>query len=763
MMKVACLTAVIWLLPLAVCAQTVRVKGVVSSSNGQPLAAAHVQVTGDQQVFATDKNGEVLFTVSPGVLVMEITFTGFEPLHRSMTVLQDTVIYFSLTPRIEQLEEVVVSSQRYRQSDQLQTTRMSAVTLTGAEINSIPVLGGEADLLKTIQLLPGVSKGVEGTTDIFVRGGAADQNLVLLDGAPIYNTGHLFGFLSVFNPDVLSRVESMNGAFPAAYGGRLSSILDVHTRNDFPSRTRIKGNVGVLASRLMVEQPLVKDKLSISLAGRRTYVDQVVRLLGQQLPYHFYDLNAKVAFHPTKNDEVVLTHYAGDDVLNFIPGSSNSRRLQNTTSNFTIGNSAQTLRWNRSLGRQWSSSMMLYRSKFHYTIDNTFEDSRLFTSSDIEDLGGKWMVSTDSLGPLAFNVGVDLVRHRVSPNVITTSGELADFLESSTTKAVTAWEGSAFSQLEGNWRSRWRWSLGLRVSYASVKSKLYVNPEPRLALRYSLNERTTIKASYSRMAQYLHRVSSAAVAFPTDIWYPVTDAVQPQRADQWSLALQKMFPEKGVFVSLEGYYKKMDNLIGYREGTNLFVNRNFEQQLIQGEGRSYGVETLIKKETGKLTGWVSYTLSWSERRFDEINQGAWFYARYDRRHNLAVVANYQFARRWSFSAVWEFISGSRFTPIIGKYVVPAPTLVGANLIPVYAPINSVKLADTHRLDLGLKFKPSKLGKRFQGEWFFGVYNVYNRATPVAIAIVSNGDGTFRYEQPGVFGFLPFVSYGFTFQ
>lgn len=757
----ACLIFLL-LFPLHGLAQEFRVQGIITGSSSQPLASAHVQVIGASKTLATDEDGRFAVVTPAGRLTLEVTHTGYESLRRTFQVTRDTLLSFALTPTVEQLDEVVVSTSRYRQSDQLQTTRMSSVTVTGAEINSIPVLGGEADLLKTIQLFPGVSKGVEGSTDIFVRGGAADQNLVLLDGAPVYNTGHLFGFLSVFNPDFLSSVESMNGAFPAEYGGRLSSILDVRTKSATAQRTSIKGNIGMIASRLMVDQPLVKDKLSISVAGRRTYVDQVVRLLGESLPYHFYDLNAKATWRPSSNDEVKFTHYSGDDVLNFIPGTSRSRRLQNTNANFTIGNSSQTIRWWKSLPAGWTSNFMAYRSKFRYTIDNRYEDSRLFTSSDIEDLGGKWIFSSDSLAGLSFRGGIDLVRHQVSPNIISTTGEIAELLESSTTASRRAWEVSAFSQVDGDWMKRWRWSVGLRVSSAFLEQKSYVNPEPRVSLRYAVNENTTLKASYSRMAQYLHRVSSAAVAFPTDIWYPVTNQVKPQRSDQWSLAFQHVLPKPGVFLSLEGYYKTLDNLIGYREGANLFVKRDFEEQLIQGEGRSYGMEMLVKKETGKLTGWISYTLSWSERRFTELNDGDWFYARYDRRHNLAVVGNYRLAKKWSFSAVWEFISGSRFTPIIGRYTVPAPTLAGVSLIPVYAPINSVKLADTHRLDLGVKFKPSPIGKRFQGEWFFGVYNVYNRATPVAIAIVSNGDGTFRYEQPGVFGFLPFISYGFTF-
>ena len=751
----------LFFLPVAMQAQEVRIRGQVLGLPDQPLGSANISIQHQKRVAVSDRNGEFTIMVAPGNVTMEVSYTGFKKIRQELLVKRDTLLHFVLEPLTEQLDEVVVSSSRFLQSDQLQTTRMSSVTLGEKEINSIPVLGGEADLIKVIQLLPGVTKGVQGSTDLFVRGGAADQNLVLLDGAPVYNTGHLFGFLSVFNPDVLSGVESMNGAFPAEFGGRLSSILDVRTKSSMTARTQVKGNIGLLASRLMIEQPLLKDKLSFMVAARRTYVDQVVKLAHQELPYFFYDLNAKVLFRPTRNDEIEITHYSGDDILDFVPGGTASVRARNVTSNFTIGNASQTVKWRKAINPNWNSNVLLYHSTFRYTIQNTFEDNRLYTSSNIDDLGGKWTLSTDSLHGLFFKTGLDVVKHQVSPNIINTSGQLSTLLESSSTQAQSAWEASTFGQVDGNLKSRWRWSAGIRISSGWVNHKMYVNPEPRLAIRYSLGERTTVKASYSKMTQYLHRVSSAAVAFPTDIWYPVTDSIQPQRANQYSIAFQHTVPSAHLFLSFESYYKTMDHLIGYREGTNLFLNTRFESSLIQGNGRAYGAEVLIKKESGKLTGWISYSLSWSERQFNEINGGQWFYARYDRRHNAAVVANYQFAKRWSFSAVWEFISGSRFTPVIGQYAVPTATLAGVNLVPVYAPINSVRLADTHRLDLGMKFRPQG-GKKFQGEWFAGVYNTYNRATPIGIVIQPNGDGSFRYVQPGLFGFLPFVSYGFKF-
>jgi outer membrane cobalamin receptor len=747
-------------LPVAIQAQTFRLEGFVRDSAGLTLSQAHVQSSFKKSAI-TDSVGGFHFMAPPGKIQLSLSYTGYKKLTQTIFLKRDTVIYFFLESKSEELNEVVITADRTLQSDQFQTTRMSTNTLSGKEISAIPVLGGEADLIKTLQLLPGVSKGADGSTDLFVRGGAADQNLVLLDGAPVYNTGHLFGFLSVFNPDLLEKVESINGAFPAEYGGRLSSILDVSSKSAMPNRTKVKGNIGLLATRLMIEQPLVKDKLSVWLAGRRTYVDEVVKVVRQELPYYFYDLNGKILFKPRATSRIEFTFYEGNDVLTFTNPSRPSLKNRNISTDFVLGNSSQTVRWDRHF-HNFNSTLSLYHTIFNYTIKNTFQENRLFVNSSIEDIGGKWQVSTDSIKRnISFTGGVEMVRHQVAPNRISTSGEISELLKTGSTLPQTSLETSIFLQANGRFTSQLSYSIGARVSSAYVDNTFYYNPEPRVALRFALNSETAIKASYSRMSQYLHRVSSAAIAFPTDIWYPVTRNVKPQTADQVALGIQRTLPNQNLYISVEGYYKQMHQLIGYREGASLLLNVDFEKQLVQGQGRAYGLEVLIKKESGKLTGWISYTLSKAERQYDEVNQGEWFLARYDRRHNAAVVMNYQLSKRWSVSTVFEFISGSRFTPIIGQYAVPSPTLVGVDLIPVYAPMNSVKLADTHRLDVGIKFRP-KPDKRFQSEWFAGVYNIYNRAAPIGVSIVPNGDGSFRYEQPGLFGLLPFVSYGFKF-
>ncbi len=743
-------------------AQKLRLSGKVVDSLSIPLSSAHVIVEQQRKkTITTNSKGEFFVELNGGLLKLEITYTGYKKFSAQYNLLRDTILQFVLQTKAEELEEVTITANRTLQSDQFQTTRMSTNSLSGKEISSIPVLGGEADLIKTIQLLPGVTKGADGTTDLFVRGGAADQNLVLLDGAPVYSTGHLFGFLSVFNPDGLDKVESINGAFPAEFGGRLSSILDVTTRSVSPAKTQVKGNIGLLATRLMIEQPILKDKLSFSVAGRRTYVDQVVKLVGQELPYFFYDLNGKILYRPSINSRWEFTFYEGNDVLSFSNIPRSSLRNRNLTTNFVLGNSTQTLRWDRAY-RKFNSTLSLYRTVFQYSIKNTFQENSLYVTSRIEDLGGKWVVTSDSVRQrISVSAGVEMIRHQVAPNRITTTGEISELLKSNSSLPQTSIESSVFFQLNGSVTNRLNANAGLRISSAYVDQTFYYNLEPRFSLRYKLDSVTALKFSFSRMSQYLHRVSSAAIAFPTDIWYPVTRNVKPQTADQIALGLQRTIPERNLFISIESYYKWMHQLIGYKEGASLLLNVDFEKQLVQGQGRGYGLEVLIKKESGKLTGWLSYTWAVSERQYDAVNGGQWFLARYDRRHNAALVLNYQLSKKWSLSAVFEFISGSRFTPIIGQYVVPSPTLVGVDLIPVYAAANSVKLADTHRLDIGAKFRPHP-NKKFQGEWFAGVYNVYNRASPIGILIMPNGDGSFRYEQPGLFGLLPFVSYGFKF-
>lgn len=748
-------------LSLSGIAQEIRLKGHVATTEGESLPSAHVMVVEDSTVLICDHRGNFSYNTKPGKITFRVSYTGYETIHTILDIQRDTSAVFSLTPDISNLEEVIVTGQRFSQQEIFESTRTSATVITSTDINAIPVLGGEADLIKAVQLLPGTVQGIEGSTDLFVRGGAADQNLVLLDQIPVYNTSHLFGFLSVFNPDMIEKVESVNGGFPADYGGRLSSVLDIQTRTGIPEKTKISGNIGSIATRLFIEQPLVKDKVGFWIAGRRTYVDQVMRLFNENLPYFFSDFNGKITFQPTLQDQFAFTYYSGDDFLDYFRDRNNDG--DGITTRFASGNDSQSIAWKRSGNNGWSTELTALRTAYHYNVDNSFEENALFAQSVIEDYGVKALFTKDSLWKDSkTKFGADWIQHEVSPVLVNTAGFIAEFLESSASSQRSANEFAVHAQHEWSLNPDWRINMGIRGSMAAVHNKEYLFAEPRLSLRYSLNKNATLKFSYSRMVQFMHRVSSSAASTPTDIWYPVTDEIEPQTSHQVAAAWQQRIPSEHVYFSAEVYYKQLGNLIGYEEGTNLFFNTDFESKLVQGRGDAYGLELLLKKESGKFTGWVSYTLSWSTRQFDAINNGNRFYSRYDRRHNGAVVAQYSLNRRWAFSLVWEFISGSRFTPAIGQYVVFAPTVTGVDLIPLYSEINGVKLANAHRLDLGIRYK-SLPGKRYQWQWFAGVYNAYNRANPVGIKIEQDEtDGSLRYEQPGLFGLIPFISYGFKF-
>lgn len=740
-------------------AQSIKLKGRIHNLQGESLPSAQVTLNPDSVTVLTDINGNFTIDTRKGLKQLTVSFVGYQKYQLRFVVQRDSTIAVWLEEKLNELGTVVVESTRDRQQEIFNNNQTSANVLTKEEITGIPVLMGEADVIKTLQLLPGTVRGVEGSSDLFVRGGAADQNLVLLDGAPVYNTSHLFGFLSVFNPDILDEVEAINGGFPAHYGGRLSSILNVNTENAVADKTNLSGDIGLISSRLFVEQPIVKDKASFWVGGRRTYIDRVVALIGEELPYFFYDLNAKLILDPNKRNHFEISYYGGEDILDFYRDRNDDGR--GITTSYESGNDSQSFKWRRELSKGLRSELTAVRSMYKYDIRNIFEDNQLLASSNIEDYGAKWMLTKDSIfrkGNL--KTGVEWTRHAVSPNVINTTGFLAEIFESSTTSGKSANEVAAHIEYSWSPVNKLNVAAGFRGSMGVVENKNYFNPEPRLSARYELTADQAIKVSYSRMSQYIHRISNSAISMPTDIWYPVTDSIKPQTSHQVALAWQWAKSDSRVFLSVESYYKTMQQLIGYEEGTNLFLNTDFESQLIQGRGRAYGFEVLLKKDAGRFTGWISYTLSWSTRQFNEINNGSWFRARYDRRHNGAFVMQYAVSKRLSASVVWEYISGSRFTPVIGQYSVVAPTLTGVDIIPVFANINSVKLADTHRLDLGVKFR-SKPEKKFQWHWFAGIYNVYNRATPIGIVITEDEiTGALRYEQPGLFGLLPFISYGF---
>ncbi len=749
------------LLPLVTYSQPVEIRGSVNNQSGELLPLASILVFPDSVLVTSDLDGNYVIFVSSGKKEVNVYYTGYETLKTVVDASRAETINFTLRQKVDELQTITISDDRYSNEDLLLSVQSGTVRMIMDDVNKVPMFLGEADIIKALQLMPGMVRGVEGSSDLFVRGGAADQNLVLLDGAPIYNTSHLFGFLSVFNPETLETVEAINGGFPAEFGGRLSSVMNVSTISDIPEKTSVSGGVGVVASHLFIEQPLIKDKASIWVAGRRTYIDKVMAVVDEKLPYHFYDLNGKIIFHPTDNDIVEISHYGGKDILDFFRDKNNDG--VGLVFSYESGTSSQSLKWQHEVNGGWNNELSLVHTKYNYKINHGFDGDTVVAFSNIEDFGAKYSITKDSVWEhMKWTMGAEMIHHEVSPNVINSKGNISEIIGNSSPSGKSADEVALFIQQEWSLGRKWKFNTGFRGSMASVEDRNYFFAEPRFSARYELAKESAVKLNYSRMVQYMHRISNTSVSTPTDIWYPVTNTIRPQTSHQLSTAWQTFMPTAKLYVTVEGYYKEMRDLIGYEEGTNLFFNTDFESKLIQGDGRAYGIEHLIKKDAGKLTGWISYTLSWSFRKYNGINNGEWFNARYDRRHNGAIVVQYAFAKRWAVSGVWEFISGARFTPVIGQYAIMAPTLRGFDLVPLYSDVNAVKLSNTHRLDLGIKFF-SKEERKFKWQCFAGVYNAYNRASPIGMIVEQDeNDGSLKYSQPGLFGLLPFISYNFKF-
>ncbi|MEO9803949.1 MAG: carboxypeptidase-like regulatory domain-containing protein [Reichenbachiella sp.] len=734
---------------------------VQDAEDGSPLPFCTVKVEGTNAVARTNDDGKFTLRTPSKKVALTFFYIGYISQTLDFDLKADTVIAITLLPSVTTLDNVVVSDERFYGENQIEDIRSSTTRVEAKDVLMVPGLAGEPDLIRTMQLLPGVTKGVEGSVDFFVRGGDADQNLVLLDDAIIYNSGHLFGFMSVFNPDMLGDVQMIKGGFPAYYGGRLSSVIDIKTDGTMPEKTTFNGSVGVISSNLTIAQPLIKDKLAVKIAGRRTYIDQLLKLTGDpdlQLPYYFYDFNGRIDFKPSPRHSFYFSNYFGADILDIESDDPDD----NGSSEFDIDNTNLSLGWKYLTPTNNIFSLTLTNSRFSYLVDNAFEESTLAVSNSITDYGLKARYDIFNLDVEKLSVGLDVIRHAMDPLEVDASGIVEDIFPSARSSAVTSFEGGLYADVEKKLTERLSASVGYRQSFATVDGKLYLGFEPRLLARYKLNELSSLKFNFTIISQYQHRVSSASLSLPVDLWYSVTRDIKPQRATQFGFGYVKSLGQSGLLFESEVYYKYANNIIEYQEGTNLFLNTDFEQSIIQGTAESYGWEVLLRKKGERLNGWASYTLSWANRQVDGLNGDATFPARYDRRHNVSIVANYKIFKRWEISAVWEYLSGSRFTPVVAQYAIANPLNTGVTVENIYPDRNSVALSNTHRLDLSL-VKKSKPGKKLYGEWRLGVYNVYNRAAPVGIQIEQNPEtGLFNYQQPGLFGMLPFISYRFKF-
>lgn len=739
----------------------------IDKSNGEVLIGASVFDLKSKKGVISNTYGFFSLTLPKDSILLSISYIGYKKQDQEFYLNQSTTLNFSLNQETRNLQNVIVSAEKYITKEEVHSTQMSVIKLRAKEIEKIPSIGGEVDLIKVAQLLPGVSRGGEGATGMHVRGGTNDQNLVLLDEATVYNIGHLFGFFSVFNNDAIRDITIIKGGFPAQYGGRLSSVLDVRMKEGDLQKWHGAGGIGLLSSRLTFNGPIIKDKLAIMVSGRRTYIDKVLRLTGANLPYYFYDLNAKLSYKISRKDRLFFSTYVGDDVLDFNEtveeeDAENVNDIGNELNfGFKLGNITSTLRWNHIYNQEkLFSNITLFHTSFDYDIRGSFLDNNLLIRSSIRDIGLKatWDYFPNPDNNIKF--GIHTIAHFFRPNVVNTSGEISEALASEQGERINNQEIALFANNEQKINDIISLNYGLRISSSNVPNKFYAGLEPRFGIKYAFGETMSVKMNYTFMKQYVHRVSSSSVALPTDLWYPVTENIKPQSSHQIALGLFKGFETLNLNVSLEGFFKTMNNLIEYREGARLLLNDNFEEELLNGKGIAFGLELLVRKRLGKFTGWVGYSLARTNRTFEGLNYGETYSAKYDRRHDVSLVMTFDINPRFSFSSVWVLSSGARFTAQNGQYFTPNASFTGVQLIPIYTKRNSVELSPSHRLDVNfiLRNKPEK---KFRSEWHFGAYNFYNRASPYQVRIDFDGLN-YRYVQPGLFGFIPSIAWNFKF-
>jgi len=722
------------------------------AADGEAMIGAGVFVEELKKGATTNEYGFYSLSIPKGTYVVKFLYIGHRTQVKTVELDKDIKINIDLEEESQQAEEVVVTGEKMEIDANVKSNQMSVNKLDIKTINKIPPLLGEVDVIRSLQLLPGVSTVGEGASGFNVRGGSIDQNLILLDEAPVYNSSHLFGFFSVFNPDAVKDVKLLKGGIPAQFGGRISSLLDIRMKDGNNKKFELNGGIGLLSSRFSVEGPILKEKASFILAGRRTYFDLFFPLASdpqlKSTVAYFYDLTAKVNYKIDDKNKVFASGYFGRDKFGF--GSAFG---------FEWGNATTSLRWNHVFGNRLFSNITAFYSNYDYTLN-------IEAGKD----GFKWQSQIENL-----SVKPEFTFYLDDKNTITFGGQVLhyDFLPGKTTIVSNneevvnrlsdkfAFENSIYLSNEQQVSNKLSFTYGLRysnflhkgpgtklilgdtvegikipiVSLADVPRSeniaQYGNFEPRFAAKFELSSKRSIKAGYNRMAQYIHLLSNTQASVPLDVWAPSNNNIKPQIGDQVSLGYFENFVVKDIDYefSTEVYYKQMQNQIDYIDGADLLLNRELDSELLSGDGRAYGIEFYVNKRKGRLNGWVSYTLSRTERQVAGINEGNWYPTRFDKRHNLSVVANYQLSTQWSLSSNFVLSSG-----VPGTFPTNRVEYQGF-IIPQNAENlrNNYRLPAYHRLDFAATYEPkANKNRRWKGSWTFGLYNVYARKNPFGI-------------------------------
>jgi outer membrane cobalamin receptor len=763
--------------------QRFTISGIVTDgTSSESLIGATVYEFKSLAGTSTNLYGFYSITLPRGEVSINFSFIGYESKLINLELQRDTVISVSLIPG-HLLDEITINASKTARK--YESTQTSAMSLQMNEVKSLPTFLGETDLMKALQLTPGVQSGNEGTGGIYVRGGGPDQNLILLDGVPVYNASHLFGFFSVFNADAVKSMELIKGGFPARYGGRSSSVVDIRMKEGNMNKFGGEGAIGLISSRLTLEGPLVKDKSSFIVSGRRTYLDLLARPIikkstggDEDIGYYFYDLNMKVNYKISDNDRIYFSAYMGDDRFYAISKYKSQSFTEKSKGGIDWGNITAAARWNRIFSNKLFSNTTLTYSK--YNFNTVFEEELQYKNPPTKEYSG--MVYKSGIKDWALRVDFDYVplpdhyikfggsaiHHTFSPGALgLKSIELKDTTLGA--RDIVAGEFNLYIEDDIKVNSNLKINAGIHLSAFNVRGKTYTRIEPRLAARQIIGPELSLKASYSRMNQYIHLLTNSGISLPTDLWVPSTNILKPQSSDQVSLGIFKDYKGEYEF-SAEAYYKKMQNVMEYKEGSGFFnINSEWENKITQGEGQSYGIELLARRNVGKLTGWVGYTLSKTERRFDDINQGKPFPYKYDRRHDIGSVLMYKPNTRREYSATWVYGTGNAITLPIAQYrTSPTIDFAGYYYATAYSERNAYRMNSYHRLDVSASFiKQKKWGER---RWVIGAYNAYSRSNPFYVDIVwaeeriVNNEHQYRtkFVQYSLFPIIPSVSYQFKF-
>jgi TonB-dependent receptor-like protein/carboxypeptidase-like protein len=754
---------------------------VKDSLSGETLIGASVSVNGKTFGVNSNQYGFFSITLPSGNYKISCSFVGYQLKESEIDLNKNIDFNFSLPPKISTNETVVVSSKR--RDKNVKDAQMGKLDLSMSQVKSLPVLFGEVDIMKTLQLLPGVQNAGEGNTGLYVRGGGPDQNLILLDDAIVYNTGHLFGFFSIFNGDAIKNTSLIKGGMPAQYGGRLSSVLDIAMKEGNMNTLQAEGGIGLIASRLSVQGPIKKNKASFIISARRTYIDVLTKPFIPKSSnfygsgYYFYDLNIKVNYIFSEKDRLYLSGYFGRDVFNF-------NNTQNSfKANIPWGNATGSLRWNHVFNRKLFANTTLVYNDYKFAFNAEQQDFSLGLSSGIHDLNAKTDFDYYLNPKHKIKFGGLYTYHTFSPNILTGKQDSTVFMPNNSNKKY-ANETALYVQDDWSVSDKFQVNAGLRWSgfsqigpyttYVTDSNgnkldstvykrgqtvKSYGGLEPRLTLRYTLNDETSLKASVAHNLQYIHLVSNSGTTLPTDLWVPSTYRVKPQTSWQYSAGIFKNFKDNMYETSIELYYKSMQNQIEYAAGYTPTL-ADPEQAFVFGKGWSYGSEFYLNKAKGRLTGWIGYTLSWTFRKFPLLNNGETYPAKYDRRHDLSIVATYELNRHWKLSAVFVYASGNATTLPTQFYIIDGV------LTQEYSKINQYRLPAYHRLDFSAIYSPTyKPNKKIHGSWVFSIYNVYDHLNPYFIYFNQTGspyDGTLKVQakQVSLFPVIPSVTWNF---